>query len=92
MSERIKNDDVREAFESMKEQAVAANVKGAENWTLYFGQTSRGYQCWIANRQGHRVKGTRNLGSTKREAEQSMLSMSDAFALAGATIKALTSV
>ena len=75
---RISNDDVLSAFKEAQEAAVKAGVKGAENWALYFGQSTRnGYQAWIAGRNGaRRGKG---LGSTKRQAQASLLAMSEAF-------------
>lgn len=80
MSERITNDDVMEAFEQAKEAAVALGVKGADHWSLYFGNSTKdGYQCWIASRAG--AKKGRNLGGTKRQAQSSLLAMTEAFEL-----------
>jgi hypothetical protein len=75
---RISNEDVLDAFKQAQESAVKAGVKGAENWSLYFGQSTRnGYQAWIAGRSGAR-RG-RGLGSTKRQAQASLLAMTEAF-------------
>lgn len=75
---RISNEDVLSAFKEAQDSALKAGVKGAENWALYFGQSTRnGYQAWIAGRSGSR-RG-KGLGSTKRQAQASLLAMSEAF-------------
>jgi hypothetical protein len=82
MSERITNDDVRAAFDSLKEAATEAGVNGAEDWNLYFGQnTAEGYTCYIVNRTGTRTLSD-NLGSSKREASAAMRHMADGINLA----------
>ena len=75
---RISNEDVLSAFKEAQDSALKAGVKGADNWSLYFGQSTRnGYQAWIAGRNGaRRGKG---LGSTKRQAQASLLAMAEAF-------------
>ena len=75
---RISNEDVLSAFSEAQEAALKAGVKGADNWSLYFGQSTRnGYQAWIAGRSGaRRGKG---LGGTKRQAQASLLAMAEAF-------------
>jgi len=77
---RIRNDDVREAFEKAQEAAVEVGVKGAENWSLYMGNsTKEGYQAWIDARSGAR-RG-RPLGTNKRQVKASLLAMAEAFTL-----------
>src|SRR3954465_10009708 len=75
---RISNEDVLSAFKDAQDAAIKAGVKGASDWSLYFGQSTRnGYQAWIAGRSGSR-RG-KGLGSTKRQAQASLLAMSEAF-------------
>jgi hypothetical protein len=74
MSERITNEDVKSAFETLKEAADEAGVRDAENWNLYFGNSTEGYTCRITDRKGTRYL-TENLGRSKREATAAMLHM-----------------
>jgi len=74
MSERIKNDDVTNAFETLREAAEEAQINGADQWGLYFGQSTEGYTCWITAGRGQR-RVSDNLGRSKREAAAAMLHM-----------------
>jgi hypothetical protein len=81
MSERITNEDVKGAFESLKEAATEAGVNGAEDWNLYFGNSTEGYTCHITNKSGTRAL-TDNLGRSKREASSAMRHMADGINIA----------
>lgn len=81
MSERITNDDVRTAFETLKEAAAEAEIKGSEEWNLYFGNSTEGYTCRITDRRGTRYLSD-NLGRSKREAAAAMRHMANGINMA----------
>lgn len=71
---------VKAALASLKSEAKRAGIKGAKHWTLHTGNSSYGYQ-WrvIDNQTGASI--LRDLGTTKREAYQSLRMATEAYYL-----------